>query len=99
MRRRKHPRAPEPIFYGASAIKKDRFSNDRLEELDDAIIAYVEEQHPITVRGVFYAMSVRGLVPKDDSGYRRVQRRVLELRREDQLDYEYISDSTRWIHR
>lgn len=88
----------EPV-YGASAVKRIRFTNAQLNALDAAILAYVEQQHPITVRGVFYAMSVQGLVPKDAAGYRRVQRRVLDLRRSGRLPYDRISDSTRWMRR
>lgn len=85
--------------YGTSAIKRDRLTKRQLKALDESILDYTGEQNPITVRGVFYAMSTRGMVPKNDAGYRRIQRRVLELRRSGVLPYNYISDSTRWIRR
>lgn len=82
--------------YGTSAVKRFRSTNAQVEALDAAICDFLEEQHPATVRGVFYGMSVRGLVSKDDSGYRKVQRRVLELRRNGDISYDWISDATRW---
>ena len=51
----------------------------------------------MTVRGIFYALVSKGVVPKDENrGYRPVQRNVLELRRAGELPWEFISDSTRW---
>ncbi|MBE7480243.1 MAG: hypothetical protein HS104_09705 [Polyangiaceae bacterium] len=84
--------------YGTSAIKRFRSTKDQISELDSAILDYVAVQNPITVRGIFYAMSVRGHVPKNDAGYRRVQRRVLDLRRASAMPYGWVSDSTRWQH-
>ncbi len=85
-----------PVVYGTSAVKRIRATNSALAELDDAIIAYAAQQNPITVRGLFYAMMVQGRVTKDVGGYRKVQRRVLDLRRSGALPWDHVSDSTRW---
>ena len=50
----------------------------------------------MTVRQIFYALEVRGVVPKDESGYRSVQAQVLRMRREGLLPWQFVSDSTRW---
>jgi hypothetical protein len=51
----------------------------------------------MTVRQVFYALTVAGIVPKDENaGYRPVQRQVLAMRREGFLGWNFISDATRW---
>jgi hypothetical protein len=52
----------------------------------------------MTVRQVFYALTVRGVVAKDESGYRKVQRQILDLRRCGMLPWEFIADGTRWVH-
>jgi hypothetical protein len=49
-----------------------------------------------TVRQVFYLAEVEGLVAKTESGYRKVQRQVLAMRREDLLPWSFIADGTRW---
>jgi hypothetical protein len=49
---------------------------------------------------VFYALTVRGVVPKDDTkGYRPVQSQTLEMRKSGLLDWAFIADSTRWMRK
>lgn len=53
----------------------------------------------MTVRGVFYALTTTGHVPKTEQGYRAVQRQVLAMRREGVLDWDFIADATRWMRK
>jgi hypothetical protein len=63
-------------------------------------ISQLEDEYDVmTVRQVFYAMTVRGIVPKTEEAYRRVQRQVLEMRRDGLLPWEFIADNTRWMRR
>jgi hypothetical protein len=62
-----------------------------------SIDALVEEYDEMTVRQVFYALTVRGIVQKTEAGYRQVQRQVLEMRGGGLLDWEFIADATRWV--
>lgn len=57
-------------------------------------LQYVHEV--MTVRQVFYALTVRGIVDKTEGGYRQVQRQVLLMRREGVLPWDFIADATRW---
>ena len=69
-----------------------------MEKLDEQIIALLAEDSPQSVRHVFYRMTDPRLefpVPKTEPGYRRVQRRCLEMRWAGALPYWSISDSTR----
>ena len=66
--------------------------------LDKQIIKVLADDHPQSVRHVFYCMTDPRLtvpVEKTDNGYRRVQRRCLELRRDGSIPYGWISDATR----
>ena len=45
------------------------------------VIEIADEQRPITVRGLFYRVMSRGLVPKTEKGYELVQREALKLLR------------------
>lgn len=55
------------------------------------------EYDVMTVRQVFYALTVRGIVPKtENGGYRPVQTQVLKVRREGLLPWSFIADATRW---
>jgi hypothetical protein len=63
---------------------------DELEEL-------TFESEQMTVRGAFYALTVRGVVDKTEAGYRKVQRQVLLGRREERIPWGFIADGTRWV--
>jgi len=54
---------------------------------------------PQTVRQLFYALETRGIVPKSQAGYRRVQTQVVQMRRRGLLPYEWIADNTRWMRK
>jgi hypothetical protein len=63
------------------------------------ITELAEEFAPATIRQLYYLCEVRGLVGKDDAGYRAVQHDVLILRQQGDIDYDWISDSTRWARK
>jgi hypothetical protein len=63
----------------------------------DAILDLQYEHERMTVRGIFYALTVRGVVEKAETGYRKVQRQALLLRREGLLPWGFIADGTRWV--
>ena len=84
--------------YGARTIKRERRTRDRIDALDQQIIGVLEEDHPQSVRHVFYRMTNPRLaepVEKSDRGYRHVQQRCVELRRNGRIPYGWISDATR----
>lgn len=82
--------------YGTSPTK-NRSTRRELAELDATILRVcAAEGVAMTVRGVFYRVMSAGAVEKSENAYRRVQRRVLELRRGGDLPYEAIADGTRW---
>src|SRR5438067_13752261 len=62
-----------------------------------AVLEVAEEFEVMTVRQIFYALTVRGVVPKEENaGYRPVQTQVLKMRCEGLLDWGFIADATRW---
>jgi hypothetical protein len=83
--------------YGASTINRDRWTQDELTTLDQAIIEELQDEHPATVRAAFYRVEAAGAVPKTEAGYRRTARRILKLRREGVLPYWWITDGTRYF--
>ena len=63
-----------------------------------ALYEIVEEHAPITVRGVFYQATTRGLVPKSETeGYRPVQRELVKMRREGLIPWGWITDGSRSV--
>lgn len=83
----------------ASTIKKrERRSDARIAQLDEQIIAVLREDHPQSVRHVFYRMTDPRLgepVEKSDRGYRHVQDRCVKLRRSGLIPYHWIADMSR----
>jgi hypothetical protein len=65
------------------------------------LIDYAERHGPVTVRGLYYQAEVAGVpgIDKTDSGYAKVQRQVLLLRRAGRLSYKHIADATRWMRK
>lgn len=83
--------------YGASTAKRARRTNAELDALDEAIIAAIRAEHPVTLRGTFYRVVSTGAIEKTENGYRTVGRRLLALRRAGRVPYDWITDGTRWI--
>lgn len=64
--------------------------------LEDAILRIVEQRHPITVRGVCYALFAEGLIrdmSANETG--RISRVMTEMREVDALDWTRIVDGSR----
>ena len=85
--------------YGASPTKRSRRTRAELESVDQAIIAAVESDWPVSLRGVYYRVVSAGAVPKTEAAYKTVGRRLLKLRRTDRIGYDRIADGTRWVVR
>ena len=85
--------------YGAGHIKRDRASRDDMDARYEAIFNIVRDNQPTGIRFTYYTATTRGIVPKTDDGYRKVQRAVLQMRRAGLIPYEWITDSTRWMRK
>lgn len=70
-----------------------------MEILDAAIIAAVEAESPVTLRGVFYRVVSAGAVDKSEAGYRAIGRQLIKLRRTDRVPYSAITDGTRMMRK
>jgi len=74
---------------------RHRRTKAELAAVDEAIIRAVAEDHPVTLRGVFYRVVSAGAIEKSDSGYNVIQRQLLKLRRGNAVSYRDIVDGTR----
>lgn len=84
--------------YRAGTLKRIRRADAQLEQLDAQIIAVLKEDHPQSVRHVFYRMTDPRLsesVEKSDRGYRHVQDRCVKLRRAGRVPYNWFADLSR----
>ncbi len=85
--------------YGSSTVKRPRRTNAELAALDDVIVAAVEDEWPVSLRGVYYRVVSAGAIDKTENAYRVVGRRLLVLRRSGRIGYDRITDGTRWVIR
>ncbi len=68
--------------------------------LEQAILDIVEERHPITVRGVCYALFVSKLIPSMEVKHtQRISRVMTAMREHDDLDWTMVVDGSRTIAR
>jgi hypothetical protein len=86
-------------FYVASDIKPKRHRRTKaaVADIRDHIIDILEEDNPQTVRQVFYALTVRGVIAKAEVEYQRTVIRLLgEMREAGKIPFSWIADNTRW---
>lgn len=84
--------------YRASPIKRRRRTKAQTDQLDQQIVEVLTDDHPQSVRHVFYRMTDPRLpepVEKSDRGYRHVQERCARLRRAGVIPYHWIADMSR----
>lgn len=81
----------------ARPTTRKRRTNEQLAEIDQKIIQVVADDSPVSLRGVFYRVVSLGGIEKTESGYRVIMRRLVQLRRSGEVDYDDITDGTRWV--
>ncbi|MEI2767582.1 MAG: hypothetical protein V9E86_03560 [Nitrosomonas sp.] len=85
-------------IYRASTLKRLRRTKEQLDQLDNQIINVLRNDHPQSVRHIFYRMTDPRLleyVEKSDNGYRHIQDRCVKLRRSGRIPYAWIADMSR----
>jgi len=95
---RRHPPSATPT-YRASPIKWRRRSKAAVESLQQAITDTVRAMAPMTLRQLFYALTVQGVIAKEEREYAAVGTQLLKLRRQGLVPWSAIADNTRWVRR
>ena len=86
--------------YRASPIKRGRRSKSEIAAIRDSIYEALAEDHPMTLRGVFYRLVSLGVVAKTENEYKTtVGRLLLEMRRDGTVPYQWVSDGTRLMRK
>lgn len=70
-----------------------------MEARFEAVYDIVRENQPTGIRFTYYTATTRGIVEKNQSGYEKIQRAVLHLRRTGRLPWSWIVDSNRWMRK
>jgi hypothetical protein len=77
--------------------KRGRPRSARVAALENAIVALLKVDHPMTVRQIYYQMEVRGLVGKDTTGEGQVARACRRVREDGRVPLDWIHDKGRGI--
>jgi hypothetical protein len=86
------------MSYGARPVRRTRATKAEMAGRREVIAGIVHGGAPMSVRHAFYAAVGAGIgIPKTRAGYSKVQRLVLELRREGVIGYNEITDGTRYV--
>jgi hypothetical protein len=62
----------------------------------EILVVFKEMQPRLTVRQIFDALTVRGIVPKTESGYRTTCYHLGIMRQQGIIPFSWIADNTRW---
>lgn len=87
-------------LYVPRSIKRVRRTATEMRDIESAIEATLAADYPMTVRQLFYALTVQGVIPKTEAAYKgTVVRLLAQMRRAGQNPYSWISDNTRWMRK
>ena len=71
-----------------------------METIRAAIYDVLHDDHPATVRQVFYQLVGRGVTEKTEGEYKRTVVRLLtNMRRNREIPFSWIADNTRWMRK
>ncbi len=84
---------------GSRPIKRRRRTKADMDVIRQTIVDVAESDPPITVRQGFYQLVSRGVIDKTESEYKTIVRLLTQLRRDGQIPFEWIADTTRWMRK
>jgi hypothetical protein len=84
--------------YDAGLIR-NRANPEQLQTRYDALIEIVSAAAPTGVRFTYYRAVSKGIVPKTNNGYVKVQRALMHLRESGAIPWASIVDSSRWMRK
>jgi hypothetical protein len=87
-------------LYSPSPIKRERRTKSAVATIREAILEILSENNPQTVRQVFYALTVKGVIKKIEGEYKQtVIRLLVEMREAGDIPFHWIADNTRWMRK
>ena len=78
----------------------NRRSRAEMEIIRRVLYEVLQDDHPMTVRQVFYQLVGRGEIEKTEGEYKRTVGRLLtDMRRKREIPFAWIADNTRWMRK
>src|SRR6516225_1419474 len=76
--------------------KKRRRAKDEIDVIREAISTLLDDDHPQTVRQVFYQLVARNVIEKTEAEYKKTVVRLLsEMRLDGRVDWDWVVDESR----
>ncbi len=85
--------------YAPRAINRRRRTKVEMQAIRDAIVARLTADHPMSVRGLFYALTTEGVIAKTEAEYGTVKKLTARMRRSGEIPYTWLADATRWMRK
>ena len=77
-----------------------RRTKAEIDSIKEGIFEYCQQHHPLTVRQLFYALTVMKLIAKTEAEYKQtVVRLSKEMRLSGELNWDWLVDNTRWMRK
>lgn len=89
----------DALVYRPSPIKRIRRTRSQIDDLKRTILATIEPEVPVTLRGAFYLLVSAGAIEKTEAAYKRLGSLMVQMRRARELPFEWIVDNTRWMRK
>jgi hypothetical protein len=81
-------------------LRRPRRTKTAVSIIRKNIREILEQDHPQTVRQVFYALTVRGVIKKIEGEYQQtVIRLLVDMRESGEIPFDWIADNTRWMRK
>jgi hypothetical protein len=81
-------------------ITRERRSRSDVSDIRMVMFRLLQDEHPMTVRQVFYRMVNLKAIDKTEAEYKQTVVRILgQMRKEKVVPYGWIADSTRWMRK
>jgi hypothetical protein len=79
---------------------RPRRGREAVERIRGAIRDTLADDHPMTVRQVFYRLVSQGVIEKSEAEYKNTVCRLLaDMRQEGEVPYEWVADNTRTVRK
>lgn len=76
---------------------KNYSTRNKSQKIQKVILEIFADLKPrLTVRQIYYSLTVKGVIPKTEAGYRQTCYQLAKMRESEIIPYGWISDNTRW---
>lgn len=87
------------IISGRFSVGRLRRGRADMKTLRDRIMRLLTDEHPMTLRQLYYRLVCEGVIHKTEAEYAATAKLTATMRREGTLPYKWIADNTRWMRK